>query len=367
MSSLSVQPVKGMRDIIGKPARLKRWVEATIGKTVAKYGFDPIQLPVLENLETLTLKGGGGDDVGKELYTLEDQSGRKLGLRYEHTTSLARMLAANPELPKPVKAFNLGNVYRYDNPQAFRYREFTQADCDIIGSTHASADAECVSIAVDAMTALGFAEFRIRINDRRIMNAMLSLCEVPATHAKDAMRIIDKLDKIGAEGVKAELEKHAIPTGILAYLAQPLPKIKKALEEANHDVAGVHALEKLFASLENMGHLSHTVFDLSLVRGLEYYTGSVFEIYAGLHVSVGGGGRYDELIRTLGGPQTPAVGISFGVDRLVDALSTTWNHPGTHAYIIPIGNTYPTAQLLARQLRDHGHATEIDIMGRSIG
>ncbi|MDZ4256279.1 MAG: ATP phosphoribosyltransferase regulatory subunit, partial [archaeon] len=166
---IPLQPVKGMRDILGKPARVKRWVEQIIYQKALQYGFEPMQVPVIEYYDLLAAKGGAGDAVQKEMFRLEDQSKRQLGLRFEFTTSLARVVIGNPDLPKPIKSFNLGTVYRYENPQAFRYREFTQGDVDIIGSPFPEADAECLSFAIDTMRALGFEDFSIRLNDRRIM------------------------------------------------------------------------------------------------------------------------------------------------------------------------------------------------------
>ncbi|MFH0970576.1 MAG: histidine--tRNA ligase [Candidatus Diapherotrites archaeon] len=367
MPPRSTSPVKGMRDIIGKQARLKKWIEKTIQECAYRYAFEPVQFPILEHLETLTIKGGGGEEAAKELYLLDDQSGRKLGLRFEHTTSLARVLAGNPDLPKPVKTFNMGTVYRYDNPQAMRYREFTQADCDIIGTTHPAADAECISFAIDVMKELGFTQFFIRINDRRIINELLTLCDIPPAKSKDAMRILDKLDKIGLEGVKEELEKQFLSTSILAYMESPLSKIKKELTQAKLDLTGVTALEQLFDTIATQKKQSYLKFDPSLMRGLEYYTGTVFEVFAGARVSVGGGGRFDELIQSLGGLEMPAVGISFGVDRLMDILIEKWDEERMNAYILPIGKVYPDAQQLAGKLREKGLRIELDLMGRSIG
>jgi histidyl-tRNA synthetase len=367
MTTISTQPVKGMRDILGKEARLKRKVEALITERASRYGFEPMQLPVLENLDVLTVKGGGGEEAVKELFTLEDQSKRKLGMRFEHTTSLARVLAGNPDLPKPIKALNLGTVYRYDNPQALRYREFTQADCDIIGVKGEAAEAECLLLGIDVMRSLGVEGFYFRINDRRITNELLLLTQVPPEKAKEAMRSLDKLDKIGIEGVKKDLESKGLSTDILAYLESTLPEIKRALKEANLDLTGVNGLEGLMKTLDAQDKLDYVTFDPSLVRGLEYYTGPVWEIFGGVSASVGSGGRYDNLIRSLGGPDLPAVGISFGVDRLVSVILEKWNEPPLDVFVIPIGNVFEEAQLLTNQLREEGLRVDIDLMQRGVG
>jgi histidyl-tRNA synthetase len=367
MTTISTQPVKGMRDLLGKQARLKKQIELIIFEQASRYGFEPMQVPVLENLEVLTIKGGGGDDAQKELYTLEDQSGRKLGMRFEFTTSLARVIAGNPDLPKPIKTLNMGTVYRYDNPQALRYREFTQADVDIIGTTNPAADAEILSLVVDVMRQLKFDDFFIRINDRRLINALLILNEIPTEQAKEALRTLDKLDKIGKEGVGKELRAKNLPIAILDYLNQSLPQIKKALAGANLDMSGVQALEGLLASLASQKKDSYVRFDPSLVRGLEYYTGPVFEVFAGAKASVGGGGRYDKLIQSLGGPDIPAVGIAFGVDRLMDLKVESWNEPALDVFVIPIGKVFDEAQLLTNQLREQGLRVDIDLMNRGVG
>ncbi len=367
MTSLSTQPVKGMRDILGKQARVKKKIEFIITQNAQKYGFEPMQVPVLENLDVLTVKGGGGEEAAKELFTLEDQAGRKLGMRFEFTTSLARVIVGNPDLPKPIKALNVGTVYRYDNPQFMRYREFTQADCDIIGSRTPAADAECLSLAIDVMKELGFDDFYLRVNDRRIINELISLGQIPADRAKEAMRTLDKLDKIGIEGIKKELSEKNLPTDILTSLNDPLTKIKKDLQEGKLSMSGVDALEEVFGLLASQKKLKYVKFDPSLVRGLEYYTGMVCEVFAGAKVSVGGGGRYDNLIRSLGGPDLPAVGISFGVDRLMDLLVDKMSEPSSEMYLIPIGDTVKESQALASQLREEGFRVEMDLMKRNIG
>jgi histidyl-tRNA synthetase len=367
MTTLSTQPVKGMRDILGKPARVKRKIEFIITQVGQKYGFDPMQVPVLENLSVLTVKGGGGEAAEKELFTLEDQSGRKLGMRFEFTTSLARVVAGNPDLPKPIKALNMGPVYRYDNPQFMRYREFTQGDCDIIGSNKPAADAECLMLAMDVMKQLGFTDYYLRVNDRRIINAVLALSNVSEEKSKEAMRTLDKLDKIGMEGVERELQEKNISTTILRFLKKDFEQIKKEIAANNGNMEGVLALEQVFAQLSTQQKMKYVKFDPSLIRGLDYYTGMVVEIFAGVNVAVGGGGRYDNLIKTLGGPDLPAVGISFGVDRLMDILVERWDDVASEIYIIPIGNTLNQAQALASDLREQGLKVEVDLMQRNIG
>lgn len=288
-------------------------------------------------------------------------------MRFEFTTSLARVVAGNPDLPKPIKALNMGPVYRYDNPQFMRYREFTQGDCDIIGSKNPASDAECLILAIDVMQELGFTEFYLRVNDRRIVNSLLTLATIPEEKAKEAMRTLDKLDKIELDGVRKELEAKNIPTDILSYLEKDFDQIKRELEEKNIVSEGVVALEAIFNQLDAQKKLSFIRFDPSLIRGLEYYTGMVVEVFAGAKVSVGGGGRYDNLIKSLGGPDLPAVGISFGVDRLMDILVERWVDVPAEIYILPIGKTLIECQLLASELREKDFKVEVDLMGRNIG
>ena len=366
MSTLSKQPVKGMRDILGNQARVKRKIERIIQENALRYGFEPMQVPVLENLDVLLVKGGGGEEAAKELYTLEDQSGRKLGMRFEFTTSLARVLAGNPDLPKPFKAFNMGTVYRYDNPQALRYREFTQADCDVVGSNSSLADAEVLALGIDVMQELGFEDFYLRVSDRRITNELMILSGVEESQSKECMRILDKLDKIGAEGVKKELQSKDIPIAILNYLKMDLKQITKELEKKKLNLEGVKTLDSVFDYLESQKKLKFVKFDPSLVRGLDYYTGTVVEIFAGATVSVGGGGRYDNLIRSLGGPQLPAVGISFGVDRLVELLADKQPEIPVEVYLIPIGKVEAEAFSLVGKLREAGFKAEMDLMKRNL-
>ncbi|MDZ4256116.1 MAG: HisS family protein, partial [archaeon] len=193
-----------------------------------------------------------------------------------------------------------------------------------------------------------------------------SMNGIPPSRTTEAMRILDKWDKLGQEGVRKELQAAELPITILTYLNDALEKTKNDVKTSAIATQGIMALETIMALLGAQGKDEYVTYDPSLVRGMDYYTGSVFEIQAGITASVGGGGRYDTLIQYFGGPSLPAVGISFGVDRLVDILAETFEETRVEVYVIPIGDTLPTCLNVIDRLRAYGLRVEIDLMRRGI-
>ncbi len=360
---MSFEVVKGMRDFSGELARKKQFIEDTCRRIFEKYGFEPLQSPVLEDFALLAAKGSGGEAIKDEIYYFKDKGERELGMRYDLTVPLARIVASNTALQKPFKRYCIGTVYRYDRPAAKRYREFTQADVDIIGPKGALADFECLQIAADIMRSLGL-EFRIKVNNRMVLEEVAKKCGVAESQAKDAMRSIDKLDKIGENEVRKELDAKGIADEFLDKISvNSFPQVKDILGEADC----VKELEALLGLGKRNG-INEIVFDLSLARGLEYYTGNVFEVSVEGGPSVGGGGRYDKLIEIYGGQPTPAVGISFGVDRLLDNLEKTLSlGANSEIYVAPFSAEQGAeAVKIASRLRKAGLAVEVDLMGRNL-
>ncbi|MBU3896370.1 MAG: histidine--tRNA ligase [Nanoarchaeota archaeon] len=298
------QVPKGTRDLAPKEARKYYFVIDVLRGVFEKYGFGPLITPAFEDYGLLSAKSGPA--IKNEIYYFKDKSNRELGLRFEFTASLARFMSNNPNLVKPFKRYQVGTVWRYDNPQAMRFREFTQADVDIIGSTSVLADFEVLSCFCSCMDALGFKDYYIRINSRKLLEEKLTILG-KVTNVNDVFRIIDKTDKIGESAVKEELKRRGFdPVKIM--------KIVKSLKPEGE-------IKELLKYAKDNGIEKKLKFDASLVRGLEYYTGLVFEVYAGKGLSCGGGGRYDNLIKQLGGPELSATGISFGVDRLIGLMN----------------------------------------------
>lgn len=316
------QSPKGTRDLLPEDAtKFQKLID--LFRTIAeKYGFEPIITPAFESFELLSAKGGLGEGVKDEIYYFKDKSDRELGLRFDMTMPLARVVSSNPQLTKPFKRYAVDKVWRYDNPQAMRFREFYQADIDTIGSDSLLADAECLAVACEFLENLGFKDFYIRVNSRKLLQTIFEKF-IPKEKIIDAFRAIDKMDKIGSDGVKKELWEKGIKSKDILKIIEisgDNEKVVKSIEKTFGDNEGLMELKGLLGYAKNFGIQSRVKVDLSLVRGLEYYTGVVFEVYLGVKLGCGGGGRYDKLIETVGGVKAPATGISMGLDRIFEVM-----------------------------------------------
>lgn len=293
---MAIEPrtLKGFRDFLPTEARKRAYVTSALKRVFEAYGFEPLETPVLEYEEILA--GKYGDEGDKLMYKFEDNGKRRVAMRYDQTVPLARVVSqyAN-DLPMPFKRYSVSNVYRAENTQKGRFREFLQCDIDIVGVNSASADAEIIQVVMMALQMLGIKNYKILINDRAVFEGI----------PKEGVIAIDKLKKIGAEGVVSELKKKGLDETILAKVksASPTPRITEVLQRINDD---------------------RVTFEPTLARGLDYYTGIIIEVEvegydAG---SVGGGGRYDNLIGLFSNQSIPAVGFAFGFDRLMEALES---------------------------------------------
>jgi len=202
--------VKGTRDFLPEEMILRQQVLEKIKNIFEVYGFQPLETPALETWEVLSAKGAGGQEIIKETYNFEDKGGRKIGLRYDLTVPLARVIADNPNLPLPFKRYQIEKVWRYGDIAKDRFREFLQADIDVVGSENSMADAEVIACAIECLDALGFKKFIFRLNNRKILSEMMKECGIESKKINDTLRVIDKLDKVGIEGVKKELETNKI-------------------------------------------------------------------------------------------------------------------------------------------------------------
>jgi histidyl-tRNA synthetase len=322
-----------MRDFLPEDVRRRQFVIGVIADVYQKYGFEPLETPSVENLETLQGKYGEEGDrlIFKILKRGEGaETGQAdLALRYDLTVPLARVVAEyRAKLPKFFKRYQVQPVWRADRPQKGRFREFYQCDVDAIGSTSMTVEAELLSAAADVMQRLGFNDFQIVINHRKLLNAVLAHAGVPAELHGVALVIMDKADKIGVDGVRKELgEKGLAPTvadTLLEQLNGNPPADLEAWMSAQSAVlnddgkAGIAELRQIFALCRNTSAGAHLALDRSLARGLSYYTGPIFEIrVADLAGSLGGGGRYDDLIGMFSGEKIPASGISLGLERIL--------------------------------------------------
>ena len=318
-----------MRDFLPEDVRRRQYVIGVIADVYQKYGFEPLETPAVENLETLQGKYGEEGDrlIFKILKRGEGaETGQAdLALRYDVTVPLARVVAEyRSKLPKFFKRYQIQPVWRADRPQKGRFREFYQCDVDAIGSTSMTVEAEILAAAADVLLKLGFKDFTIVVNHRKLLNAILAHAGVPPALQGPALVAMDKVDKIGADGVRKEFADRGLNPDSASQLAVMLGTINQRSlaqysERLNDDgKAAIRDLEELFKLTSHTSAGPHMSFDGYLARGLSYYTGPIFEIrVADLAGSLGGGGRYDDLIGMFCGEKIPATGISLGLERIL--------------------------------------------------
>jgi histidyl-tRNA synthetase len=366
---MKFQTPKGTRDLFPEDAEKLQKIIDTIIPAVEKYGFRQLVTPSFESFELLSKKSG--EAIKNEIYYFKDKSDRELGLRFELTASFARIVASTPNLSKPFKRVEVGKVWRYDNPQAMRWREFWQADIDIAGSASPLADVECLAAVCECMENLGFKDFFIRLNNRKLLqNVFKSFVE--ENKVADVFRTIDKMDKIGEEGVRKELEaKEVVPKKILEFINISGNNQEKIERLKEFKCEGLDEIMQALDYAKSFGIEKRIKIDLSLVRGLEYYTGLVYEVFLGTDVSCGGGGRYDKLVESLGGIPTPMTGISLGLERILEVMKTKKMFKEDNKIKIFIANVNEgvrsSAIKIAQELRAGGIKCQIDLMNRSLG
>jgi histidyl-tRNA synthetase len=349
-----LQSLKGFRDLLPADKRARDFVAGKLKETFENFGFAPLETPTLEYASLLL--GKYGQEADKLVYTFTDRGGRQVGLRYDQTVPTARLLAQNiGKLPQYFRRYQIQNVFRADKPQLGRYREFTQCDLDIFGSTSPLADAEIIACSYQAFRNVGFEQVELRINDRQTLLATLEPFATKEVSVFSIIQSIDKLDKQSPEQVTKELVGKSLTK---SQAGQVLTSIKKAEKSDN--------LEKIEQNLYALGvPQAKVVFSPTLARGLDYYTGMIFEIIVPEYKagSCGGGGRYDNLIKDLGGPTIPATGVAFGFDRLVEAaaqlnLIPTKNGPQVLAAMFSPDTQTETLQAVTK-LRAQGIAVEV--------
>ncbi|MBI5228498.1 histidine--tRNA ligase [Candidatus Micrarchaeota archaeon] len=370
-------PPRGTRDF-GPSEKMQRdWIVQTLKTVFETYGFAPLETPALEKWETLSSKYAGGKEILKEMYSLTDQGGRKLGLRYDLTVPLCRFIAQNPKLAKPFKRYQIAPVWRDGPIKLGRYREFWQADVDTVGIESLAADAEVLSLALAVFKELGLDAF-IKVNNRKLLDGLLDFAGVAPENRGAIILSLDKLDKIGKEGVLAELEQKGLAKESVEKLVGLLEcKTIAAFEQMSLNEGGregVKELKELFRYLDCFeAEKTRTRFAPSLARGLSYYTGTVFEVFlqnSAIKSAVAAGGRYDELIGNFTGRERiPATGISFGIDVLMDAMKIRLKSDKKQfrmlLYVIPI-KTLGDSIKIVQAFRNAGIPAGIDLLGRGL-
>lgn len=342
--SLKKQPVTGMKDILPDEMTLRDYLIGVIKETYRSFGFTPMETPCVEHIENLTSKQGGDNEKlifkilkrGEKLRLSEAAGEEDLcdsGLRYDLTLPLTRYYANNAaKLPSPFKALQCGSVWRADRPQKGRYRQFTQCDIDILGEESNLAEIELIlAIAKTLKKLVPTNDFLVRVNDRKILRAMVAFAGFPAGQEDSVLITLDKMDKIGMEGVRAELIENGASEasaekylGLLANLGNDAAAVR-GLGETLGDFLEAGTAEGLAEIMEAVESVSGGVvkvqFDPTLVRGMGYYTGSIFEVsMEGFGGSVAGGGRYDKMVGKFTGTDVPACGFSIGFERIIAIL-----------------------------------------------
>ncbi|MFO7976325.1 MAG: histidine--tRNA ligase [Candidatus Hydrogenedentota bacterium] len=382
--------LKGFQDFLPEEVLGRRAVMDVCESVFRKYGFVPLQTPALEYLDTLL--GTGGEETNKELFRLETPEGEPIAMRFDQTVPFARMMAQYPDkLKAPFRRYAIGPVWRGDRPGPGRFREFTQVDIDAAGSQSVAVDAEIVAVVCEIMAKLGADDFCVLVNNRKLIDALLEGCGITdEAKGKHVLRVIDKLEKVGIDNVRAELGEGRVDDSgdpipgvhldektidaILSFIAieggsrtEVIERMREALpesERASHALDEMMQLDKCLEALEIP--VAQARFAPSLARGLDYYTGPVYEIAIaeGRFGSVGGGGRYDELVSRFLDRPIACAGISFGLDRLMAALEFLGITPRVSAQpqvLVAFVGRVPEEELLkvANELRDAGLRTEV--------
>ena len=393
--ALKKKPVNGMKDIMPDEMQIRDYVQSVIKETYRAFGFTPIETPCMEDIANLSNKQGGENEKlifkvlkrGEKLKLETAQSEADLvdfGMRYDLTVPLCRYYANHAnDLPSPFKALQMGNVWRADRPQRGRYRQFMQCDIDILGEPSNLAEIELILATTTTLGKLGFKNFEIRINERRILKAMAAYSGFAEEEFDTVFIILDKMDKIGLEGVAEELEKEgfakeSIDTylGLFKEITSDIEGVRYCKEKLKDvlDPKVAEDLETIISAVDSVKTADFKMFfDPTLVRGMSYYTGPIFEIsmdeFGG---SVGGGGRYDEMIGKFTGNNTSACGFSIGFERIVMLLlERNYEIPtknGKKAYLIE--KNMPADKLLpilkqAEEERKNGVQVNISIMKKN--
>lgn len=380
--------LRGFRDYLPAQMNARLKIIATIRRVYELYGFQPLETPAQEYRVTLM---GYGEENAKQIFAFENPEEEEVALRFDLTVPLARVIAQYPDLPLPFRRYQVAPVWRADKPDPGRFREFVQFDLDSVGSASLAADVEILCGMYDTLRALGIERFKVRFSDRKVLNSLMDFAGIPRGDAHDVFRILDKLEKISLEGVTAELTRGRIDASgdkipglgleesqvdrITAFLGLPKGTRKESLMALTGLFSGVRSAGEAVAelgyicdSLDGLGiSEENVVLDLSIARGLDYYTGPVFEAVltdAPEFGSVFGGGRYDGLVERFLGRKIPAVGASIGVDRLFAALqklNLIEATPATAQVIVTVmeQSRMEEYQKLTRELRLAGINTEL--------
>ncbi|MEC0256463.1 histidine--tRNA ligase [Paenibacillus lautus] len=367
-----MQNVKGTYDYFGQEQAIRRKVQSTLREVFECYDYAEMETTILNESDLLSSKYAGGEEILKEMYQLTDQGTRRLGLRYDLTIPFAKVIALNPAISQPFKRYEMGKVFRDGPVKRGRLREFLQCDVDVVGIPGPEAEVELMQLAAEVFRRLEI-PIIVRWNNRSFLGEVLGAMGVPEERKTSVMLTLDKLDKIGKEGVQQELAGKALAPEIcrqiLDFVNLKEPTLEEITSKYNLDnERGAREVQILQNMLQRVGLQDICVLDPFLSRGLSFYTGTVYEIFdasQGFRSSLGGGGRYDAIIGQLVGREDmvyPTVGLSFGMESIMEMIRSRpieTNKP--LVVVIPIGETVPEGLAAAAALRNRGiHARLAD-------
>jgi histidyl-tRNA synthetase len=368
-----------MRDFLPKEAQMMKYIEGKARKITRLYGYGEIITPVLESYELLAAKAG--EEIRSRMYAFEDLGGRKVALRPEFTASVARLVATTlRNEPKPLRMFCVGNLYRYDEPQQGRFREFWQSNYELMGSSKPEADAEIMMLTNSLMKAVGLKSFVFKVGHVGILRGILNKEKIEDEVQNGIMQLMDKKEYDEALGLVegAGASEKCLETlrklvrAKSGKFSEVLGEMEKRVKGFESAVNAVRNLEEIVELVSESGEKIDIVAEAGFARGLEYYTGMVFEVYVPeLNIALGGGGRYDKLIEMFGGEPTPAVGVAHGLDRIMLAMQKQKVALKTEkektVVVIPVNEALKGETLdISRMLRDVGMPVEVEVMGRKV-
>jgi len=369
-----------MRDFLPEEAQMMKYIEGKARKIARLYGYGEIITPVLESYELLAAKAG--EEIRSRMYAFEDLGGRKVALRPEFTASVARLVATTlRNEPKPLRMFSVGSLYRYDEPQQGRFREFWQSNYELMGSSKSEADAEIIMLTNSLMKAVGLKNFVFKVGHVGVLRGILSQEKIEDEFQNGIMQLMDKKEYADAldlveETARAssrclETLRKLVKVGGSKF-SEVLGEMERLAEGYERAVDAVRNLEEILKLVSESGEKIHMIVEAGFARGLEYYTGMVFEIYVPeMNISLCGGGRYDRLIEMFGGEPTPAVGVAHGLDRIMMAMQKQKTPLETEeektVVVIPVNEGLKGEALkISRMLRDAGIPVEVEVMGRRV-
>jgi histidyl-tRNA synthetase len=371
--------VRGMRDFLPEEAAKMRFVEAKARKVASLYGYREIITPVVESYELLSAKAG--EEVKSRMFVFKDLGGRDVALRPEFTASVARLVATTMRTePRPLRLFCVGSIYRYDEPQHGRYREFWQSNYELMGSKTPEADAEILMLTDSLMREAGLEKFAIKIGHVGILRGLLNKDKLQENVQNAVMQLMDKkqydeafrlVEKAGASQKSLSTLRDLVELKG-PHVSEIIKRTEERVADYEESVQAAQELGEILNLVSGTGYNIDITVDAGFARGLEYYTGMIFEVYVpDMEIALGGGGRYDRLIELFGGEPTPAVGVAHGIDRIMLAIKAQKMKEGSKAgitvMVIPTSEELKSAALkLSQTLREAGVQVEIEVMGRKM-